>query len=66
MGLVAALEQRSPKGWHTIAYASQFLNYNEERYSFNELELLGMVWLVEYLCGTSLTVITDHRGYCQS
>ena len=39
---------------------------NEERYSFNELELLGVVWCVEYskyyLFGNSFTVITDHRA----
>ena len=47
-GLGAALEQRSPTGWHTVAFASRFLNSNEERYSVNELELLGVVWSVEY------------------
>ena len=47
-GLGAALEQRSPKGLHTFAFASRFLNSNEERYSFNELELLVVVWSVEY------------------
>ena len=47
-GLRAALEQRSPTGWHTVAFASRFLNSNEERYSVNELELLGVVWSVEY------------------
>ena len=30
-GLGAALEQRSPSGWHTVAFASRFLNSNEER-----------------------------------
>ena len=34
-GLGAALEQRSPTGWHTFAFASPFLNSNEERYSVN-------------------------------
>ena len=48
-GLGAALEQRSPTGWHTVAFASRFLNSNEERYSVNELELLGVVWSVEYI-----------------
>ena len=36
-GLGAALEQRSPSGWHTVAFASRFLNSNEEPYSINEL-----------------------------
>ena len=29
-GLGAALEQRSPSGWHTVAFASRFVNSNEE------------------------------------
>ena len=65
-GLGAALEQRSPTGWHTVAFASPFLNSNEELYSVNELELLGVVWSVEnfkyYLFGKSFTIITDHRA----
>ena len=65
-GLGAALEQRSPTGWHTVAFASRFLNSNEERYSVNELELLGFVWSVEYfkyyLFGKLFTIITDHRA----
>ena len=65
-GLGAALEQRSSTGWHTIAFASRFLNSNEERDSVNELELLGVVWSVEYfkyyLFGKSFTIITDHRA----
>ena len=42
-GLGAALEQRSPTGWNTVAFVSRFLNSNELRYSKNELELLGVV-----------------------
>ena len=65
-GLGAALEQRSPRGRHTVAFASRFLNSNEERCSVNELELLGVVWSVEYfkyyLFGKSFTIITDHRA----
>ena len=65
-GLGAALEQRLPSGWHTVAFASRFLNSNEKRYSFNELELLGVVWSVEYfkyyLFGKSFKIITDHRA----
>ena len=66
VGLGAALEQRTSTGWHTVAFASQFLNSNEERYSVIELELLGVVWSVEYfkyyLFGKSFTIITDHRA----
>ena len=47
-GIGAALEQRSTTGWHTVAFASRFLKLNQERYSVNELELLGVVWSVEY------------------
>ena len=65
-GLGAALEQRTPTDWHTVAFASRFLNSNEERYSVNELELLGVVWSVEYfkyyLFGKSFTIVTDHRA----
>ena len=65
-GLGCALEQRPPDGWHTVAFASRFLNSVEDRYSINELELVGVVWSVElfkyYLYGKPFTVITDHRA----
>ena len=65
-GLGCALEQRTPKGWHTVAFASRFLNSIEDRYSINELEFLGVVWSIEHfnyhLYGTPFTVITDHRA----
>ena len=66
-GLGRALEQRTPNGWHTVAFASRFFNSVEDRYSINELELLGVLWsAVEhfkyYLYGKPFTVITDHRA----
>ena len=65
-GLGCSLEQRTPNGWQTVAFASRFLNSVEDRYSINELELLGVVWSVEhfkyYLYGKPFTVITDHRA----
>ena len=65
-GLGAALEQLDCEGWKTVAFASRFLNGNEERYSINELELLGVVWAIEYfkyyLFGKTFTVLTDHRA----
>ena len=65
-GLGSALEQRSPIGWNTVAFASRLLSPNEERYSVNELGLLGVVWSVEYfkyyLIVKSFTIITDHRA----
>ena len=60
-GLECALEQRTPNGWHTVAFASRFLNSVGDRYSINELELLAVVWSVEhfkyYLYGKPFTVI---------
>ena len=47
-GLGAALEQLTVDRWKPIAYTSRFLNSCEERYSVNELELLGVVWSIEY------------------
>ena len=42
------------------------MNSVEDRYSINELELLGIVWPVEhykyYLYGKPFTVITDHSA----
>ena len=65
-GLGCALEQRTPNAWHTVAFASRFLNSVEDRYSINALELLGVVWSMEhfkyYLYGKPFTVITDHRA----
>ena len=62
----AALEERSPTSFHTVVFASLFLNSNEEQYSVNELELFGVVWSVEnfkcYLFGKSFTFIADHRA----
>ena len=65
-GLGCALEQWISNGWHTVAFASRFLNSVENRYSIDELELLGVVWSIEhfkyYLYGKPFTVITDHRA----
>ena len=65
-GLEAALEQNTPDGWKPIAFASRFLNSTEERYSVKELELLGIVWSIDYfkyyLYGKTFTVVTDHRA----
>ena len=44
----AALEQLTIDGWRPIAFTSRFSNLCEERYSVNELELLGVVWSIEY------------------
>ena len=65
-GLGAALEQLTVDGWKPIAFASRFLNSCEERYSVNELDILGVEWSIEYfknyLYGKHFKVITDHRA----
>ena len=65
-GLGACIEQKHENEWHTIAFASRFLNKHESRYSTNELELLAVVWSLEhfkhYLFGTEFTLQTDHRA----
>ena len=65
-GLRACIEQIHNQEWHTIAFASTFLNKHESRNSTNELELLAVVWSHEhfkhYLFGTEFTLQTDHRA----
>ena len=65
-GLGAALERRLAKGLRSVAFASRFLNSNEERYIVNEPELLGVVWSVKYfkyyLFGKSFTIMTVRRA----
>ena len=50
----------------SVAYVSQFLNAKEERYSINELELLGLVlptkYFKYYLFGRTFNVLTYHRS----
>ena len=65
-GLGASIEQKHNNEWHTIAFASRFLNNHEFRYSTNKLELIAVVWSLEhfkhYLYGTEFTLQTDHRA----
>ena len=65
-GLGACVEQKHNNEWHSIAFASRFLNKHESRYSTNELELLAVVWSLEhfkhYLFGTEFTLQTEHRA----
>ena len=65
-GLGAAPAKSKVDGLKPIAFTSRFLNSCEERYSVNELEILEVVWSIEYftnyLYGTHFTVITDHRA----
>ena len=66
LGLGATLEQKTENTWHTITFASRFLNTVEQRYSTNELELLAVVWSLEhfkhYLQGSEFTLQTDHQA----
>ena len=66
-GLGDALDRHSTEGWVAIAYAARFLNSLEEKYSVNELELLGVVWAIEhfkyFLYGKHFTVITIIKLY---
>ena len=64
--LGAILEQVLPESWVAVAYASRFLTSLEEKHSVNELELLGVMWAIDYfnyyLYGQHFTVITDHQA----
>ena len=65
-GLVAALEKLTKDELKSITFTSRFLNSCKERYSVNELELLGLIWSVayfkNYLYDKEFKVITDHRS----
>ena len=66
IGLGACLDQKYGCTWEPVAYASRFLKNLEERYSTNELELLAVVWSLEYfknyLYGSQFFLQTDHQG----
>ena len=57
---------RTTEGWVAVAYASRFLNSLEEKFSVNELELLGVAWAIEqfkyFLYGKIFNAITDHQA----
>ena len=65
-GLGFALGQRTPDGWHTVAFFSRFLNSVDDCYSINELELFDLVWSIEhfqyYLYSKAFTGKTDHTA----
>ena len=60
------LLQEEDTGWKPIACASRYLSQYEMKYSINELELLAVVWSVEYfrnyIYGVQFEVITDHKA----
>ena len=65
-GLGATIFQVKEEVKLPIAFASRFLNGLEEKYSTNELEILGVVWGCEhfqhYLVGKQFTIKTDHQA----
>ena len=66
LGLGAVLEQEPDGGGlpHPVAYVSQSLFKQEQKYGITELEALGVVWAVRhfraYILGNECRVYTDH------
>ena len=65
-GLGAVLQQEENNVWKPIRFALRFLTDLETKYSINELELLAIVWAVEYfrsyLYGVPFKIISDHKA----
>ena len=65
-GLGAVLQQKEKDDWKPISFASRFLTDLESKYSVNELELLAIVWAVEYfrsyVYGVHFKIISDHKA----
>ena len=66
-GLGAVLQQSQKNGeWKPICFASRFLTDFEAKYSFNELELLAIVWAIEhfknYVYGVKFKIFSDHKA----
>ena len=65
-GLGAVLQQEENGTWKPISFASRFLTELESKYSINELELLAIVWSVEYfrsyVYGVPFKIISDHKA----
>ena len=62
LGPREGLEEQTHEGWQIVAFASRYLNKEEQRYRINQLELLGGVWAIKnfknYLYGRPIQVIT--------
>ena len=60
------LQQEENGTWKPISFASRFLTELESKYSINELELLAIVWSVEYfrsyVYGVPFKIISDHKA----
>ena len=66
-GLGAVLQQSQENGeWKPFCFASRFLTNFEAKYSFNELEILAIVWAVElfknYVYGVQFKILSDHKA----
>ena len=65
-GLGALLQQEKIGEWQPLSVASRFLTELESKYSINELELLAIVWSVEYfrsyVYGVPFKIISDHKA----
>ena len=64
-GLGAVLQQEEGT-WKAISFPSRFLTELESKYSINELELLAIVWSIEYfrsyVYGVPFKIISDHKA----
>ena len=65
-GLGAVLQQQVENEWKPVCFASRFLTELESKYSVNELELLAIVWAIEYfrsyVYGVKFQIISDHMA----
>ena len=64
--LGATLWQKENGAFRPVAFASRFLNECERKYAINELELLGVLWGLEYfrnyVYGKRINLLTDHQA----
>ena len=63
----AVLQQSQSNGeWRPICFASRFLTDFEAKYSITKLELLAIVWAVEYFInyvyGVPFKILSDHKA----
>ena len=65
-GLGATLWQKENGAFRPVAFASRFLTDCERKYAINELELLGVLWGLEYfryyVYGKRINLLTDHQA----
>ena len=65
-GLGATLWQKENGAFRPVAFASRFLPDCERKYAINELELLGVLWGLEYfryyVYGKRINLLTDHQA----